>query len=105
MQKPHTAQLIGFDEYWKPVHEERDVTGKLPFFVFDFISIHRHYGYKEDGSFDFGFCSPMCLVDEKTGKRPDFENEKYKTKAEAVRRGRELARQYKTWLVDCTGGY
>lgn len=65
--------------------------------VFDFISMHKKLGM----DCPYSLISPLCLCDS-NGKRPEFENEVFKTKSAMLKRAKELARIHKVKLVDCT---
>jgi hypothetical protein len=94
MNKPRKAQLFNLDEYWPEVEKDRAEKG-LPSWCFDFISVHSSMARSV-----FTLVSPMMLVD-KTGDRPDFEDDSHPTKKAAIRRARELARQHNTFVVVC----
>jgi hypothetical protein len=95
--------MIEREEYWQRAEKHRAETGKLPDWVFDFVSVHELVVFPKWGEkvIRYGLHSPMLLVDKVTGYRPKWEDEKWETKKEAVREARKLAREHGVWVVDC----
>lgn len=102
MKKPNIAQVFNRDVYWNKI--DRNDDGHLPTWAFDFISVHPvpDFGKKINKRFlGFSFCSPMILVEEKTGTRPDFENDVYATKKNAILAAKKIAKMYSIHVVVC----
>jgi hypothetical protein len=97
MKRPRTGQLFNREDYYEQLEKHRNEIGtrNVPW-AYDFISIHPPCAYST-----FGIMAPLMLVDLTTGKRPEWESERFKTKKEAVKRARELARIHNTFIVDC----
>lgn len=98
MKQPKRAQFFRRDPYWEEVEKLRTKSG-LPKWSFDFISIHPH------GEKEYRLISPLCLVDDKTGQRPDFEeSRRFSRKSEAIKGAKEIARNIANhiiFVVDC----
>lgn len=90
IKKPTPGKVIQREVYWSEVAPD-----PLPTWAFDFISVHQH---SCDGK--YSLLSPMRLV-EPSGQRPEFEQERFERKAEAVARAKGLAKQYNLFTVDC----
>lgn len=88
MKTPRVAQMYVKEQYWKDVEILRTEKG-LPAWAFDFVSVHGPNQFDKK----YALCSPMCLVDPATGKRPDFEDIKYDRKTDAIKAARKIARK------------
>jgi hypothetical protein len=80
------------EAYWELMESKRTQDG-LPKGCFDFISIHTSYW---DDSNVYTFMSPICLTDTRGRDtiRPDWEDDKYTGKQNAVKAARKLAAWY-----------
>lgn len=82
------------NDYWEFVETLRTPEG-LPDWAFDFISVHEN----SDGSFNL--ISAMKLVEEKTGKRPDFEAKRFASQKKAIDEATKIAKKNNLHIVIC----
>jgi hypothetical protein len=102
--KPRTGQVFQKDTYWKAIEAMRPEGERLPedirAWCFDFISVHGPIVSKS-GIDAWSLCSPMCLVNEKTGARPSFEGVNLPSKATALEYAARLAYMRGLHVVIC----
>lgn len=87
----------------KAVYYKRTETLKnnefLPGWMFNFISIHSFS--KDLEWLNYSLVSPLFIVEQGDGQRPDFEKECFQTKKAALERAKELALKHKCHIVFC----
>lgn len=96
-KKPAISHLVKKSDFHSIVMPNN--VHPMPNWAFDFISIHR------DTNGLYSLCSPLCLVDPVTSKRPVWEKEQFKTKRLAFERSKAIAKEHKDkglFAVDCT---
>lgn len=108
MREPRAGQVYSDrDKYWARVETLRASDYKLPDWAFDFISVHPPIVYSDpwipetERKGNWSLCSPMKLVHPETAKRPDFEEERFPTRALALARARALAVGCGLFVVVC----
>lgn len=80
------------NDYWNMMDSEKE-NGIYPDDPCDFISVHKRY------DLEYRLLSPLSLIDE-SGKRPDFENETFKSLDSALKRAIQIAKD-NTEKVNC----
>lgn len=109
MNKPRIGQVFNdVAKYWDDIEKMRTDKG-LPSWAFDFISVHaplnagqiiKHMGdEKHIYMYGYSFVSPLCLVDAKTGMRPEWEEDNYCNKKHAISAARKLAKIHNLHVV------
>ena len=90
------GRTYDLEDYWQRVEALRTDAG-LPPWAFDFIGVHRM-----DITRAWSFSAPICLCEQPPScARPEWEDDHYDTRQNAIAAARKLGKMYGVHVVVC----